>query len=62
MISNIVVFFFFEYIEINLMEHRPSVIAAAATLRALDQRLTRKALECTMNSVSYYGFLEIVSP
>ncbi|XVF36409.1 hypothetical protein REPUB_Repub19eG0056200 [Reevesia pubescens] len=44
--------------EINLMEHRPSVIAAAATLRALDQRLTRKALECTMNSVSYCGFLE----
>ncbi|KAK6277604.1 hypothetical protein POUND7_017927 [Theobroma cacao] len=45
--------------EINLMEHRPSVVAAAATLRALDQRLTRKALECTMNSVSYCGFLEI---
>ncbi|XP_022766451.1 cyclin-D5-1-like [Durio zibethinus] len=45
--------------EINLMEHRPSVIAAAATLRTLDQRLTRKTLECTMNSVSYCGFLEI---
>ncbi|XWS24121.1 hypothetical protein CRYUN_Cryun28dG0073600 [Craigia yunnanensis] len=45
--------------EISLMEHRPSVIAAAATLMALDQRLTRKALECTMNSVSYCGFLEI---
>lgn len=56
------IFMFFSLkIEINLMEHRPSVVAAAATLRALDQRLTRKALECTMNSVSYCGFLEIVS-
>ncbi|OMO64460.1 hypothetical protein CCACVL1_21737 [Corchorus capsularis] len=45
--------------EINLMEHRPSVVAAAATLRALDQSLTRKALECRMNSVSYCGFLEL---
>ena len=44
------------------MEHRPSVIAAAATLRALDQRLTRKALECKLNSVSCGRFLEIVSP
>ncbi|XVE70190.1 hypothetical protein DITRI_Ditri10aG0052600 [Diplodiscus trichospermus] len=45
--------------EINLMEHRPSIIAAAATLRALDQRLTRKALESKMNSVSYGGLMEI---
>ncbi|XVE55767.1 hypothetical protein DITRI_Ditri03aG0184000 [Diplodiscus trichospermus] len=45
--------------EINLMEHRPSVIAAAATLKALDERLTRKALECIMNSISYCRFLEI---
>ncbi|GAV58196.1 Cyclin_N domain-containing protein/Cyclin_C domain-containing protein [Cephalotus follicularis] len=46
--------------EINLMEFRPSVIAAAATLVALDQRLTRKALECKMNSIriSHCGFLE----
>ncbi|XVF64179.1 hypothetical protein PTKIN_Ptkin09bG0147300 [Pterospermum kingtungense] len=45
--------------EINLMEHRPFVIAAAATLRAFDERLTRKRMECTMNSISYCGFLEI---
>ncbi|GLT93580.1 hypothetical protein SLE2022_113690 [Rubroshorea leprosula] len=45
--------------EINLTEHRPSVVAAAATLAALDQRLTRKALECKINSFSSCGFLEI---
>lgn len=43
------------------MDHRPSAIAAAATLMALDQRLTKKALECKMNPISYCGFLEIVS-
>ncbi|KAJ9166327.1 hypothetical protein P3X46_021101 [Hevea brasiliensis] len=42
--------------EINLMDHRPSVIAAATTLMALDQSLTRQALECKMNSISYSGF------
>ncbi|KAG8632682.1 hypothetical protein MANES_18G045900v8 [Manihot esculenta] len=31
--------------EINLKDHRPSAIAAAATLMALDQSLTRQALE-----------------
>ncbi|XP_039023969.1 cyclin-D1-1-like [Hibiscus syriacus] len=46
-------------IEVNVMEHRPSVVAVAAILRALNQRLTRKALEYTMNSVSFCGFLEI---
>ncbi|XP_031270711.1 cyclin-D5-1-like [Pistacia vera] len=45
--------------EINLMDYRPSTIAAAATLVALDQRLTRKALEWKINSISYCGFLEI---
>ncbi|KAJ9186828.1 hypothetical protein P3X46_002357 [Hevea brasiliensis] len=44
--------------EINLMDHRPSVIAAAATLMALDQSLTRRALECKINS-TYSEFLEI---
>ncbi|XVF39814.1 hypothetical protein PTKIN_Ptkin01aG0062400 [Pterospermum kingtungense] len=44
--------------EINLVEHQPSVIAAAATLGALDQRLTRNALQCRVDSVSNYGFLE----
>ncbi|KAF2324272.1 hypothetical protein GH714_011522 [Hevea brasiliensis] len=45
--------------EINLMDHRPSVIAAAATLMALDQSLTRRALECKINS-TYSEFLEII--
>ncbi|TYI28185.1 hypothetical protein ES332_A05G226900v1 [Gossypium tomentosum] len=44
--------------EINLMEHRPSVVAIAAILRTLNKKLTRKALECTMNSLSC-EFLEI---
>ncbi|XP_040950108.1 cyclin-D5-1 isoform X2 [Gossypium hirsutum] len=44
--------------EINLMEHRPSVVAVAAILRTLNKKLTRKALECTMNSLSC-EFLEI---
>ncbi|KAE8715641.1 Interferon-related developmental regulator family protein / IFRD protein family isoform 1 [Hibiscus syriacus] len=45
--------------EVNVMEHRPSVVAVAAILRALNQRLSRKAWECRMNSVSFSGFLEI---
>ncbi|KAI4337052.1 hypothetical protein L6164_015509 [Bauhinia variegata] len=44
--------------EVNLMDHRPSVIAAAATLMALDPKLTRKALELKMSSVSQYKFLQ----
>ncbi|GLU15929.1 hypothetical protein SLE2022_323810 [Rubroshorea leprosula] len=45
--------------ETNLTEHRPSAIAAAATLAALDHRLTRKTLEYKINSVPSCGFLEI---
>ncbi|KAK9271361.1 hypothetical protein L1049_026951 [Liquidambar formosana] len=45
--------------DINLMDHRPSIIAAAATLVALDQRLTRNELECKMNAISSCRFLEI---
>ncbi|XP_044512187.1 cyclin-D5-1-like [Mangifera indica] len=45
--------------EINLMDYRPSTIAAAATLVALDERPTRKTLEWKMNSISSGGFLEI---
>nr|QYW07129.1 cyclin D5-1 [Dimocarpus longan] len=45
--------------EINLVDHRPSIIAAAATLVVLDQSLTKNELECKMNSISYGGFLEI---
>ncbi|KAE8057066.1 hypothetical protein FH972_013787 [Carpinus fangiana] len=45
--------------EVNLEDNRPSVIAAAAALLALDDRLTRRSLELKMNSISHYRFLEI---
>ncbi|EEF52290.1 cyclin-D5-1 [Ricinus communis] len=45
--------------EITSMEHRPSVIAAAAALMSLDRNLIRKALECKIDSISPSGFLEI---
>nr|DAD21332.1 TPA_asm: hypothetical protein HUJ06_022795 [Nelumbo nucifera] len=44
--------------EMNLMDHRPSAIAAAAVLAAMDQRLTRKTIEFKMSSVSSCGSLE----
>lgn len=49
-------------LEVNLIGHRPSAIAAASALLALDDRLTRRALEMKMNSISHRRFLEIVSP
>lgn len=50
------------YAEVNLMDHRPSVIAAAATLVAIDPHLTRNTSELKiMSSVSQYWSLEIVS-
>ena len=52
---------FFCNAEINLMDHRPSVIAAAAVLVALDQRLTRNELESKMNAISSCGSLQPVS-
>ncbi|XP_028806962.1 cyclin-D5-2-like [Neltuma alba] len=45
--------------EVNLMDHRPSVIAAAATLVAIDPHLTRNAVELKMSSVSQHWSLEI---
>lgn len=45
--------------ERHLMSHRPSVIAAAATLVALNNSLTRTTLENQMNSIAYPGFLNI---
>lgn len=41
--------------ERHLMSHRPSVIAAAATLVALNNSLTRTTLENQMNSIAYPG-------
>ncbi|KAG6705420.1 hypothetical protein I3842_07G178200 [Carya illinoinensis] len=45
--------------EVNLMGHRPSAVAAAAALLALDDRFTRRALELKMNSISHRRFLEV---
>ncbi|KAM1118829.1 hypothetical protein ACFX2I_043097 [Malus domestica] len=45
--------------EINLMHHRPSAVAAAATLMAADQKLTREAVEVMIKSVPDLNFLEI---
>ncbi|KAL0450165.1 UNVERIFIED_CONTAM: Cyclin-D5-1 [Sesamum latifolium] len=44
--------------EINVVEHRPSIIAAAAVLAAYDYQLTRKPLEIKMNAVPSWGSLE----
>ncbi|XP_044492416.1 cyclin-D5-1-like [Mangifera indica] len=45
--------------EINLMDHRPSMIAAAAVLAASDADMTRQAVELKMNFVSSWDSLEI---
>ncbi|MED6205850.1 hypothetical protein PIB30_021486 [Stylosanthes scabra] len=44
--------------EVNLMDHRPSVIAAAATLVTIDQHLTIEAVELKMSSIHQFTFLE----
>ncbi|XP_048436146.1 cyclin-D5-1-like [Pyrus x bretschneideri] len=45
--------------EINLMHQRPSAVAAAATLMALDQKLTIEALELKINTIPELKLLEI---
>ncbi|KAL2528351.1 Cyclin-D5-1 [Forsythia ovata] len=44
--------------EINVVENRPSIIAAAALLSAYDYQLTKKVLEIKMNTISSWGSLE----
>uniref|UniRef100_A0A0R0K3U0 B-like cyclin n=1 Tax=Glycine max TaxID=3847 RepID=A0A0R0K3U0_SOYBN len=44
--------------EVNLMDHKPSVIAAAATLVAMDQQLTIDAVELKMSSIPQHRLLE----
>ncbi|KAK1392347.1 Cyclin-D5-1 like [Heracleum sosnowskyi] len=44
--------------DVNLMNQRSSVIAAAATLLAFDQKLTRQGLETSINTFAY-GILDI---
>ena len=43
------------------MDHRPSVIAAAAVLAAFDGQLTRKTMDCKMSVISLWGSRENVS-
>ncbi|KAK9946403.1 hypothetical protein M0R45_011870 [Rubus argutus] len=43
----------------NLMQHRPSVLAAAATIMAFEHQLTRAGLEVKINSIPALKFLEI---
>ncbi|GFY86004.1 hypothetical protein Acr_04g0007420 [Actinidia rufa] len=45
--------------DVNLMDQRPSVVARAATLVALDRKLTRETMEIEINSFSPCGLLEI---
>ncbi|ESW08747.1 hypothetical protein PHAVU_009G071400 [Phaseolus vulgaris] len=44
--------------EVNLMDQKPSVIAAAATLVAMDQKLTMDAVELKMSSIPQHWLLE----
>ncbi|KAL6207931.1 hypothetical protein ACLB2K_018883 [Fragaria x ananassa] len=44
---------------INLVQHRPSVLAAAATIMAYDHQLTRAGLEAKIKSFPNLKFLEI---
>ncbi|KAK6125319.1 hypothetical protein DH2020_040935 [Rehmannia glutinosa] len=44
--------------EVNVMEHRPSIIAAAAVLAACDYHLTEKLVEIKMDLVPSWGSLE----
>ncbi|KAG4175897.1 hypothetical protein ERO13_A11G215600v2, partial [Gossypium hirsutum] len=44
--------------EISLVDHRPSIIAAAAVLAAYDRRLTRKSIDLNVDFISFWGTLE----
>ncbi|XP_057419006.1 cyclin-D5-1-like [Lotus japonicus] len=44
--------------EVNLMDHKPSVIAAAATLVALDQQLTLKTVKLKLSLIPQHVLLE----
>ncbi|KAK4348608.1 hypothetical protein RND71_031363 [Anisodus tanguticus] len=47
--------------DVRLMNHRPSVIAAAATLLAVNQDLTKEEVEIEIYALPLNGFLQIVS-
>lgn len=48
-------------IGINLMDIRPSIIAAAAVLAVSDGQLTRKTMELKMSVISFWGSQDNVS-
>jgi len=52
---------YFSYAEFNLMDHKPSVVAAAATLVAFDQKLTIEDVRLKMNSIYQHPLLQPVS-
>ncbi|KAK8956953.1 Cyclin-D5-1 [Platanthera zijinensis] len=62
LLSKSIGFIFSVLEEINLVEFRASVIAAAAVLAALDMKLTRQAFESKLNSVTFLGFMETEKP
>ncbi|WOL01657.1 hypothetical protein Cni_G10374 [Canna indica] len=45
----------------SLVDYRPSVIAAAAVLAVLDERLTQKSVESKMSTISSCSSLDTVS-
>ncbi|XP_052203125.1 cyclin-D3-1-like [Diospyros lotus] len=45
--------------DVNLMGNRPSIIAVAATLVAMDPKLTKSSLDLKIKAFSPIGFLEI---
>lgn len=47
--------------EINLTDHRPSIIAAAAVLVAIDSQLTKEAVELRISPIALWGSQENVS-
>ncbi|KAK3029793.1 hypothetical protein RJ639_038235 [Escallonia herrerae] len=61
-VSIIVELIFATVRDTNLMGSRPSAIAGAAVLVALDRRLTRQDLELKINALSLSGFLDIELP
>ncbi|KAL1344998.1 hypothetical protein HN51_018790 [Arachis hypogaea] len=44
--------------EVSIMDHKPSVVAAAATLVSLDQQLTIEAVELKISSIPQHRFLD----
>ncbi|KGN48606.1 cyclin-D5-1 isoform X2 [Cucumis sativus] len=44
--------------EINLVDHRPSIIAAASLLASSDTRMTREQMELKLKAITSFGSLE----